>query len=310
MTTTEEPGTLFSPDAFPCGCMVTGGLETEGVRGIIYANRYLQELTGLTTDELDGRSLSTLFTRAASIMVDTYVIPLVTAEGRCEQILLECLDAAGEKVPVLANAALGENESVIFWSIVSASQRNRLDDELVEARRSLQEQRETLHTLSITDELTGLNNRRELLRCYAGAVERAIRADGPLTVLMIDIDHFKSINDEHGHVEGDRILRELGRMFLKEGRVSDIIGRYGGEEFVFVLEDTDEQKARHAAKRIHRMVARIDPASVIPGITVSIGGAIARDPDAESCNSLLEGADQALYHAKEAGPNTTSILVD
>lgn len=164
---------------------------------------------------------------------------------------------------------------------------------VVAARKIRQARR--LQGLASTDELTGLPNRREVLQRLA---ER-----GPLAVLMIDVDFFKRINDTHGHVVGDDVLRHLARVLTAHVRDGDLLGRLGGEEFVAVLPATELPQALEVAERLRAAVAgtpllrRPEPV----GFTISVGAAVRAD--GEATEALLARADGALYQAKGAGRN-------
>ena len=158
---------------------------------------------------------------------------------------------------------------------------------------------EALSTQSSTDSLTGLANRRsfdaEIARSLAG-----LRRHGrPISLCLVDVDHFKRFNDSHGHVEGDRALIEVARVLGQQVRGSDLAARYGGEEFALLLPDTELDVAFHVAERVRAAVAR---SSVPQGpVTVSIGLATA----IEGClpEELIAAADGALYAAKAGGRN-------
>lgn len=164
-----------------------------------------------------------------------------------------------------------------------------------------------LHTLASTDELTGLVNRRALMAFAEDAVERAHRDEVALAVLMIDIDHFKRINDSHGHAVGDQVLRHASRVLAAGLREHDRLGRVGGEEFVAVLPGATLAQARQVADRMRNAIdaARLIGPSGEVRFTVSIGVAGARI--AETAAALLERADAALYAAKNGGRNAVVI---
>jgi two-component system cell cycle response regulator len=158
--------------------------------------------------------------------------------------------------------------------------------------------------LSITDGLTGVWNRRYLQLTLAKEIDRAQRFGRPLSVLMVDIDHFKGVNDEHGHPRGDEVLVELTRRILAQIRSQiDFLTRYGGEEFVIVLPETPAQGAMVVAEKVRGAVAdapfRSDPGPPV-SVTVSIGAATYPE-DGDSVSDLVGAADAAMYRAKEAG---------
>jgi diguanylate cyclase (GGDEF)-like protein len=156
------------------------------------------------------------------------------------------------------------------------------------------------------DVLTGLPNRRSVLADLDKEYRRSRRHGTPMTVMMIDVDHFKPINDTHGHAAGDDCLRELTttlRRLLRRGR--DELGRLGGEEFLAVLPDTDREAAPAMAEQLRAAageLAFVDASGKPFSLTISIGLATRSDADANS-EALLERADRALYRAKQSGRN-------
>ena len=159
-----------------------------------------------------------------------------------------------------------------------------------------------LRLLADRDELTGLLNRRAFLVNAEGAAERARRGGTPLALVLLDLDHFKRINDEHGHLTGDRALRLAAEAVTATLRSGDAVGRYGGEEFCLLLPGTDAGTAEAIAERIRRNVAavRIDTDRGPLLLTASFGVA-ALGPEATTVHELLVRADAALYAAKEQG---------
>ena len=165
--------------------------------------------------------------------------------------------------------------------------------------------RETLHRQSLCDALTGLYNRRYLEEALAKEVMRSVRSERPLAVLMIDIDHFKQVNDTWGHPLGDRLLADFGAFLLDHVRAEDIACRYGGEEFTLILRDTPREAALARAESIRAQVEQDLLADTREGpdrLTISIGLAI-HPADARDPASLVAEADRALYAAKAAGRN-------
>lgn len=155
-----------------------------------------------------------------------------------------------------------------------------------------------------TDELTSLPNRRVIFEVLAREIERARRRDAKLCVVFVDIDLFKRVNDRHGHQVGDAVLREAAAALKASLRVYDVVGRYGGDEFVMVLPDTGAWEGHAVAERVREALAERAFAGSVR-ITISLGVAdLAKDMDADR---LLKAADTAVYRAKQAGRNRSEV---
>jgi diguanylate cyclase (GGDEF)-like protein len=165
-----------------------------------------------------------------------------------------------------------------------------------------------LEQLALTDSLTGLYNRRHFFNLSSREFERAMRHETSLAAVMIDLDHFKRVNDTHGHAAGDQVLRAIARLCMERLRRIDIIGRYGGEEFAVVMPDTDLNDAIQAAARLGEMIAA-EKIMLPQGelrVTASLGVALF-ERDMPNLETLLDHADQAMYAAKKAGRNRVEV---
>ncbi|WP_161542458.1 diguanylate cyclase [Levilinea saccharolytica] len=169
---------------------------------------------------------------------------------------------------------------------------------------------EQLNDLAVTDTLTGLFNRRHFFYQAESLVIRAQRYGSPLSAVMIDLDHFKDINDTFGHSAGDHVLREVARALSSALRKSDLIGRYGGEEFCVLLPEIDLEEGRTAAERLRQEVFNLQIPTLkgTAAVTASLGVA-ALNLHGETLDQLLQRADAALYRAKRAGRNAVSVEV-
>jgi diguanylate cyclase (GGDEF)-like protein len=173
-------------------------------------------------------------------------------------------------------------------------------------RRHLLEQErarmvEKLAELSVTDELTSLANRRSLSQRLEEEAKRSARTGRAFAVLMIDLDHFKEVNDRHGHQVGDSVLQQCARMLKENIRGTDFVARYGGEEFCVVLPETSLQGAQHVAEKLREAVANLPH----PVPTISVGVAVWQPQ--VSADELLGQADEALYHAKQRGRDRVAV---
>ena len=165
---------------------------------------------------------------------------------------------------------------------------------------TLKLQRDELNNLAFYDQLTGLYNRHFLFDIATKKVARALRHKDDLWLMMIDIDHFKAVNDTYGHPMGDLILKEVAQRLNSENRTEDIVARFGGEEFVVILDPCSKADALKKAQQFLSNVAKLSVNGV--SVTISIGLAQLTAEDAEF-SRLLKRADDALYHAKKNGRN-------
>lgn len=248
-------------------------------------------------DSLDNHAVSTL--RAGESVGE---ISLLDGE----------LASANVVCPEKCQALVVEEE--VFWSLVNSSHVfcrhllflmiSRLRSSNMSISESFKKQQEYQLTATI-DELTGLYNRRWLREMLARQMQRSQEKAAPLTLLMIDGDHFKKVNDQHGHNIGDLVLQALASTMLDWVRPTDLVARYGGEEFVIVLPGTDLAGARVVAERMRRMIAEARTPStlgeLLPVVTISIGLALMEEAD--TMDAFIGRADAALYRAKEKGRN-------
>lgn len=181
-----------------------------------------------------------------------------------------------------------------------------LENQVAERTRELSWANRQLEDLATRDALTGIANRRQFDDKLLELFRAFRRTKKPFTLMILDIDYFKQVNDQYGHSLGDRVLRQLAGLLEKEVRVTDVVARYGGEEFAALLPDTPaEPNAWGVAEKIRKAVEDAE----FPGglaITISIGLSQVGAGDAET-SAVFERADQALYHAKHTGRNRTSI---
>jgi len=189
-------------------------------------------------------------------------------------------------------------ETVVNAAVAAIKRAQALETTRADNRR--------LEALATTDPLTRLLNRRALLERLSREVDRAKRYESMLTLLLLDIDHFKRINDERGHLVGDGVLRQIGALVEASVRTVDIAARYGGEEFVLILPETSQEGGIIFAERLRESIERypFDTTNEEPlHLTASIGVATFPSPRVESTDDLFARADEALYRAKSSGRN-------
>lgn len=249
-----------------------------------------------------GNDISVIFSRASQIFCESYVLPEVFKQGICREIQMTIVTSEGSPMPVVASVTQLPNGRLV-WIFIEAENRNRLFHELETAQQELAQEKSKLELLAHTDSLTGINNRRAFDDAMDKSFNAADRFGDAVSVLLIDIDYFKTINDTHGHEVGDKVLELFGEIL--KGIVSDhdVIARYGGDEFVCLLNRTTLTAAESICEKIHQAVRNVRGKQHL--FTVSIGVSGRAEWEHASGSTVLSKADEALYKAKKAGRNTT-----
>jgi diguanylate cyclase (GGDEF)-like protein len=176
----------------------------------------------------------------------------------------------------------------------------------------LEDTRRRMHELAMTDPLTGLHNRRHFAEQAQRALDLAQRHDLPLALLVLDIDHFKNVNDTHGHVVGDQVIAEIGRRCATVLRSTDLLARWGGEEFIALLPNTPEALARVLGERLR--VAAAPPIHLANGevvlatVSVGVAGRSTGAGPVPTLDALSQAADRAMYDAKRLGRDRVSVF--
>ena len=233
-------------------------------------------------------------------------IILLTSRGEKED-LIEGLNAGADAfVSKPLNFAELQAHLMVAERTLDLEQKLSMQlDELILAHHQLQEAHAKIEEIAHMDELTGLFNRRHIMQCLSDEFARAKRYSSPVSIFIMDLDHFKIVNDSHGHPAGDAVLREAGRILREAIRETDIIGRYGGEEFLGILPETETKGAVILAERICQGFQSFPfPVSNSEHIQVTVSlGVSSFQPEQHDSDALLFEADQALYDAKKAGRN-------
>jgi len=312
-------------DFAPCGY---ASLSDDGI--IESVNQTLLRMLKREQQELVGSPVYELLTKPSQLFYQHCFYPLIRSLDKVEEVFLELKHQEGHGIPFLLNAGRRstqegttsihcvfvpmkrryEYEQFILEAKKSAERKNRrkkialseLDHvckELEQKQKELLELNHKLEQLAITDELTGLHNRRSYKEALFDNISEFSKTGRLFSLLMLDIDYFKNINDNYGHLTGDRVLKELALLLSGELGQSDIAARYGGEEFALILPGTSEEEAVRLAEQIRQRVA--SAAWCVPRLTVSIGIATAQLGDTVKC--IQARADEALYHSKHDGRN-------
>ena len=272
-------------------------LQVDPVSGcIIEANAAAVAYYGYPPDRLKGMSLSEINDMSAE---------RIEAEG------LRALTEEGDSYLLVHRLASGELRDVeVHLSPIESGGRTLLFSIV----HDVTERRKAVHELAILaqiDMLTGLSNRRHFLEMAEVELSRTLRYGGDLSVLMMDIDHFKKINDTYGHHAGDLVLQAVGAICRRVLRDCDLVGRMGGEEFAAILPQTKPHAAREVAERLRQSIeaARIPRTEGAPlQVTMSLGISTLKE-ETRSCNidALISQADKALYEAKRSGRNRVCV---
>ena len=282
----------------------SGHLIVNKDRKITFCNSYICYLTNQSEDELLNTSISEYITKASNIFIDSYVYPLLITELIVKEIQITWKTQQNEKVPVVVNIKLGKN-GISYWSIYVCATRDKLQNELLLANDKLEKQSLELFRLATTDSLTGLLNRRELQVQAQNVIYQATRNQSTFAILSLDIDFFKNVNDTHGHQVGDKVLVHLANLLTENRRANDIEARVGGEEFILILPDINEQNAYRLSESLRKRIESESINNIF--ITVSIGLVVTRKNADVNFDELLQLSDNALYDSKDNGRNMTSI---
>lgn len=247
------------------------------------------------------RDIDAVQGRSSHLLSITIVVMLVLAIGMVLRVfprLLWNLQNTGSERNYVPQLLCGLFLLVVLLSWYVLEQRKNLKRTEAQLIQELI-RRETAEHLAVIDPLTELYNRRYMTQAINKEVARANRQDSKLAFALIDVDGFKQANDTLGHLVGDRILREVGLLLQRTFRTSDVISRYGGDEFLVLMVDVDEQKAGHAVDRLQREVESWNEAGSIQGYKMEISCGCAIYKRGADPKEVLAAADQAMYEDKQ-----------
>ncbi len=220
------------------------------------------------------------------------------------------LTAKGQKEDIVQGMNAGADDYITKpFNAHELKGRLRAGIRIIDLQEELISAREALRVQATHDSLTGLLNRKTILDILTKELSRSVRDGKPLGIIIVDLDHFKDINDTYGHIAGDAVLREAAQRMISSVRNYDYVGRYGGEEFLIVSPGCDISNIFNVAERIRHSFeekAVYIPEGVI-NVTCSEGVTINENIDADE-NILIKKADEALYRAKNGGRNRVEIL--
>lgn len=283
----------FPLDNFPCGLVIT----TVEERKVIFANEYFYLLSKYEAKSVER--IGNIFTPASKIIVESFIMPMLLHQGHCEEIQLTVQTKESGRKPVLVNAQIvSKDKPGIYWVISTAKQRDNFYQELVNLRNDLELRADKLEILSQTDELTGLMNRRAFVSKANSLIKQAHRHQMVCSFFMLDIDHFKQINDTYGHDVGDEVLQKIGDILAKNSREHDLVARIGGEEFAICTMNSTHDSPDKFAEKLLSVIR----AEKIHGVEVTVSIGIVSSHTA-TYEDLYKSADQMLYEAKNRGRN-------
>ena len=275
------------------------------------ANRFVEvnaamlEMLGYTADEFLALSLTGLVAGESSETVGRNTAAVhesLAKHGRCDLGRKHLRRKDGGVVPVEVRMSLVPTGDAGLHAVIirDITEQVAAEERLFEYQLSLEEANAKLRALAATDGLTGIRNRAAFNDRLTEEYDRAARFGRPLSLLLMDVDHFKMFNDSFGHPAGDDVLKTVARTLVTTARITDFVARYGGEEFVIILPDTDIAGAMVVAERCRRAIAAVSWRE--RAVTVSVGVSTRTGDTAEAAD-LVKQADEALYRSKAAGRN-------
>jgi diguanylate cyclase (GGDEF)-like protein/PAS domain S-box-containing protein len=284
--------------------LADGVYFTDNERRIIFWNKGAEKLSGYSREDVigtrchdnllmhvdsDGRGLCTAMCPLAETLQD----------GKLREAEVFLHHKNGHRVPVRVRVVAKRDEEGAISGAVEVFSDNS-------THLQMTEQLAQMERLALLDSLTGLGNRRYLESIIHSRLAELSRNNWPFGILFIDIDNFKSVNDRYGHDVGDQVLKMVGRTLDGSSRYFDVVGRWGGEEFVAVIVNAEEKELTEIGGRMRAMVEHsMLNAPDYLFVTVSIGGARATGED--TIESLLRKADEKLYQAKKSGKNRVCV---
>ena len=315
----------------PCGFL---SINHEGI--ITDINQTFLQWMGYKQADLINKHIEILMSTPNKLIFHSYFYPSINLNNHIDELFISLKHHDGLSIPFLLNAKLFTEDKLEYIDCILVKMKKRIDYELelrstkkqmeaayTEKKQALakleqihleieQKQAEllsmnaTLIELSETDKLTGLKNRRYFQEKLEEQLSNNEKSASPFSLFILDIDHFKKVNDTFGHQVGDEVLAQLAQLLKNQARSLDIVARYGGEEFVVILPETDQNEAKAIAEQLRQAV---EQAKWQTGrITVSVGIATAIKTDNET--TILQRADKALYASKENGRNHVTHSID
>ncbi|MBN1379205.1 MAG: diguanylate cyclase [Gammaproteobacteria bacterium] len=301
-------------EASPSAMLIT---NIDGL--IVYANRIAESVFGYSSNELLNQPIEVLVPtqlRKSHSEERKHYKKTPTPRPMGSRRDLMALKKNGDIFPaeIGLNPIQTPEGTLILCAVQDITERKRYEDTILSQASELKRVNEQLAELATTDSLTGIANRRAMMTHFEILLAQASRSGQPISIVLLDIDHFKSYNDKLGHLAGDEALKITSRSIVKVARRSDIVARYGGEEFVLLLPDTDAPGALQIAERCREII--LNQTDSAHPLTASFGVAtiiISNPPNSPLpliAERLIEEADRALYSSKESGRNKVTHFSD
>jgi len=306
-----DPSTVIPPRVkATLDLMAEGVLLIDREECIILANEAFAQQSGLSPSRLTGRSISKLDWRVPGSLEPAQDLPWARAlrESASQQgVALALPSQHGMRMLMVTSAPVGDGKGPVRGAIVTFDDITLLEDksrqledalaELGKSRDEIQLHNDELRVLAKCDPLTGVSNRRSFMSHAESQFESASEVSADLAIIMVDIDHFKRVNDEYGHVIGDEVIQSVAQELLANSE-RDSVCRYGGEEFCLLLRDRSIEEVRTVAERMRRAIAA-DGFAAVP-VTASFGISSWKSGTRDVVE-LIDRADQALYVSKDRG---------
>ena len=282
----------------------------DGDRRLLKCNERFLHLSELAERELQNKKVEELF------IAESSNFPELPEKGNYNKINLQLSDLltkrsdyffsgyifnTGDYYCLIAKERRGGDEEILKKISLLNNALSNKTRKLSKKNKELEKANKRIEKLSKTDVLTGLANRRHFMDYFEKMMSQAHRHSTSLSLVIIDLDKFKDINDTYGHGAGDDVLSSLGKLLDSEVRKEDLVARIGGEEFAILLTQASTKEAYSYAERIRQRVQNMDVSSVPKEISASLGISTLKEND--DTESMMKRADEALYEAKESGRN-------
>jgi len=273
---------------------------------IIYMNRHFKERFGDHTGSCCHKTLYELDRPCAFCKIKG----LISKDRRsnCKTYVFEHFNEVDDRWYQLHEKAIcwPDGRTVKYSIAVDISELKETQNRLAEAHAELALKNRELEILSTIDQLTGVYNRLKLDELLNREIARSARYGNPMCVILADIDYFKSVNDTHGHQVGDRVLVDVTGVLAERIRKSDLLGRWGGEEFVIICPETGQEGAEALAENLRCAIESRQP-PVATSQTASFGVTVYKPDD--TAERMIARADEALYKAKQSGRNRVEVVL-